>query len=179
MHQDFLNETPLTGTKEQRKDLSDRAKKFLHDADNPLYTVLTTITPNDDIFQCYMWYLLVADNKNGAGIILNTTKERPQYRNILKYPKMRLFMGEKYQYVSIKGTCTMIDESKNALSDILLLATKYDGQDAAMWYYTTTMVSERRVTFYIRIDSVYEYFGIDNRLLFEHLRIKQSILKNE
>lgn len=149
-----------------QNELSERGRLFLH---RPLFAVLATKDPDGYIYQCYMWYMLV-ESGDGDYILLNTTRHRPQYHNIVNDPGVSLCIGAErrpYQYITIVSRCRIIDDEETAKRDILALATRYDGEKAAQWFYEKFCVSQERVSLYVPIEGVREHWGADNRKVVE------------
>jgi PPOX class probable F420-dependent enzyme len=142
--------------------LTDRAYLLVY---RPLFAILATKNADGSIWQGFIWYLLIEDETNGDTVLLNTTKKRPQYHNIVRDPYVSLCIGERYQYVTIEGHCQIVDEKETALRDIVRLATRYDGAEAAQWFHDTICIHQERVSLFVSVEKVHEYWGVDSRRL--------------
>lgn len=71
-----------------------------------------------------VWYAF-----EGGRLIVNTSKDRVKYRNVVRDPRVALLIDEGYQYVSVFGRARIATE-RDPNRDIESLAIRYTGEEA-------------------------------------------------
>jgi PPOX class probable F420-dependent enzyme len=133
--------------------LSKRARTFLQKRN---FAVLATHNADGSIQQTTMWYLLKED---GETIVMNTKVGRLKERNMRNNPQVSLCIQCRYEYVTIAGTVTFIDDPVIGQRDIRKLAEHYDGKQSAAKQMRTRFSKEKRVSLHLKFERVYEYFS--------------------
>lgn len=114
------------------------------------YATLATVNPDGMPQQTVMWFTLLDDDT----IMMNTKRGRLKDRNLLRDPRASICVENGYQYVTIAGGITMIEDQARAQADIHALAVKYSGQEAGDKMAADEFGKQTRVTILLSIDNV-------------------------
>lgn len=129
---------------------SERARAFLQEK---RFAVLATIQEDGTPQLTTMWYMLEGDT-----ILMNTKAGRYKERNIRRDRRVAICWEDGYDYLSMNGTAEIIDDPQITQRDIYLLATRYNGEEAATLQMANQFSKEQRVTFHITCEHIIEQF---------------------
>jgi len=127
--------------------LDPKVRAFL--TDELRWGVLATSNSDGSIQQSVMWFDIVDDS-----IVMNTKRGRLKDRNMIKDNRLSLCFESGYQYVTIRGTASLIEDQQRAHADIHRLAVKYHGKERADQMMDEQFLREERITIVMSIDSV-------------------------
>lgn len=128
--------------------LTDAVRDFLNAPGR--FAVLATTSANGLPQQTVMWYSLLDDKT----VMMNTMRGRLKDRNLARDPRASLCFENGYQYVTITGAVTLIDEPKRAQDDIHALAVKYHGNEEGDRMAAGDFSKQERVTILVSIDDL-------------------------
>jgi PPOX class probable F420-dependent enzyme len=128
--------------------ISERVRDFLQ---QPLFAVVATINPDGSPQQTVVWYEL-RDN----AIIMNTTADRQKTRNLKRDSRIDICIRDGYHYVTISGRAQLIDNQKQAQTDVEQLAIRYHGEQAGKAQ-MAEFSRQQRVTIRVPLDNVHAY----------------------
>lgn len=128
--------------------LSKQARAFL---DEPRFAILATINPDGSVQQTVMWYLLRDDH-----VLMNTARNRMKDRNILSDPRLSICVEDGYRFVTISGVSTLTADPIQAQADILALATRYNGPEAAVERVANSFSKQHRISIVLPLHHVIE-----------------------
>jgi PPOX class probable F420-dependent enzyme len=131
--------------------LSPAVRRFLSQT---YFATVATINPDGLPHQTVVWYEL-----QGETVMMNTRRGRVKDRNLRRDPRLSICVENGYQAVTITGTAELIDDQTVAQADILRLAERYDGHEAAQRQ-AERFGREQRVTVRVPIEKVTPY-GIE------------------
>jgi PPOX class probable F420-dependent enzyme len=95
-----------------------------------------------------VWYEL-----QGDVILMNTRRGRVKDRNLRRDPRLSICVENGYQVVTITGKAELNDDQQVAQADIVRLAERYDGHEAAQRH-AQRFGREQRVTLRVPIEKV-------------------------
>jgi PPOX class probable F420-dependent enzyme len=116
------------------------------------FGVLATINRDGTPQQSVVWYDLQGDD-----ILMNTRRGRLKDRNLVRDPRCSLCVEEENEYVTVRGTVTLIDEQERAQADIHRLAVRYDGPESADRQMRDQFSREERFTIILHPEKIEEY----------------------
>ncbi len=90
---------------------------------------------------------------------MNTMGGRVKYHNMKRNPHVWVCVEHHYQYVTVSGAVSMIDDADIAQRDIYRLALRYDGEESAKSQMRERFSKERRVTVRLKPERITEYFS--------------------
>ena len=125
--------------------LSADAREFLA---APRFATIGTVGPDGAPHQAIVWYLL-----DGDDLIINSRRERRWPRNLAADPRISIAIyeiEEPEHWFGLKGRAEPLHEGADAVADIMAMARHHE-KDPQQY------AGQDRVTFRIRIDSVFEY----------------------
>ena len=128
--------------------LTDAVRDYLNAPER--YATLATVNWDGLPQQTVMWFALIDDDT----IMMNTKRGRMKDRNLVRDPRASICVENGYQYVTISGGVTMIDDQDRAHADIHALAVKYSGQEEADRMLSSDFSTQERVTLLLSIDRV-------------------------
>lgn len=105
------------------KDLTEAQRTFL---ENPFVGIVTDLRPDGSLHSTVVWV-----DVDDEGVSFNTAWPRAKPRYLQANPNVALLVvnpGDKYRWVSISGTATLIEQGANDQID--RLAKKYTGSDS-------------------------------------------------
>lgn len=132
------------------KSLSSQARAFLEEL---RFCVLATTNRDGTAQLSVMWYAL-----DGDEILMNTAAGRIKEINLRRDPRIAICVEDAYNYVSIAGIASLIDNQDISQADIQRLATRYRGADRAAEMMRETFGKEQRITIRMRISHITERF---------------------
>ncbi|MYW96096.1 PPOX class F420-dependent oxidoreductase [Amycolatopsis rubida] len=106
-------------------ELSDEVKKYIDES--RVFATLATVLPDGQPHLTVVWI-----KRDGGDLLLSTTVDRVQGRNIARDPRVTVMINppeNPYAYVAIRGTATITPGPDRELPDEL--SRKYTGQDYA------------------------------------------------
>jgi PPOX class probable F420-dependent enzyme len=127
--------------------LSVNARAFLA---APRFATIATVGPDGAPHQAVVWYLL-----DGDDLILNSRPERRWPRNLAADPRISAAIYELEQpehWFGLKGRAQPLHEGAEATADIHAMA-RHHGEDPGKY------AGQERVSYRIRVESVFEYGG--------------------
>jgi PPOX class probable F420-dependent enzyme len=116
----------------------------------PRYASISTLDADRSPHQAIVWYGL-----EDGGLLINSRAERHWPRNLLQDPRISVAIQDwdvPNHWVGLKGRASLIHEGDAALADIMALARRY-GKDPGQYS------GQRRVSFLVRVERVFEYGG--------------------
>ncbi len=128
--------------------LSEAVRDFLNAPER--YATLATVNPDGLPQQTVMWFSLLDDST----ILMNTKRGRLKDRNLLRDPRASICVENGYQYVTIAGRVTMIDDAARAQADIHALAVKYSGEEEGDKMAANDFSKQERITLLLSIDKI-------------------------
>lgn len=128
--------------------LSDKARTFLEEV---RFCVLATTNRDGTAQLTVMWYAL-----DGDEILMNTAAGRIKEANMRRDPRIAICIEDDYNYLSISGIASLIDDQQTAQADIHRLAIRYRGPERAAEMMRETFGNEQRITIRMRISHVME-----------------------
>lgn len=120
--------------------LSDAVRAFLDAPDR--FAVLATVDADGLPQQTVMWFQVLDD----GAIMMNTKRGRRKDRNLVRDPRASICVENGYQYVTITGDITLIEDAERSQADIHALAVKYHGQEEGDKMAADGFSKEDRVT---------------------------------
>ena len=114
------------------------------------YATLATVNPDGTPQQTVMWFALLDDDM----IMMNTKRGRRKDQNLLRDSRASICVENGYQYVTITGKITLIQDSARAQADIHALAVKYSGQEKGDEMAANSFGLQERITMLLSIDHV-------------------------
>jgi PPOX class probable F420-dependent enzyme len=130
------------------KSLSDKARAFLEAV---RFCVLATTNRDGTAQLSVMWYAL-----DGDEILMNTAAGRRKVANMRHDPRIAICIEDDYNYLSISGIASLIEDPQVAQADIHRLATRYRGAERAAEMMRETFGNEQRITIRMRISNILE-----------------------
>ena len=125
--------------------MNEKVRAFLQEK---RFAVLATV--RDGIpQQTVMWYELQGDE-----ILINTAKDRVNYRNIEANHRISICVEDGYAYVTLVGTASLIGDQSVAQEDIRRLAIRYHGEERGNQMSRDQFRKQERVTIRMRIEHV-------------------------
>jgi PPOX class probable F420-dependent enzyme len=128
--------------------LSEKARAFLQER---RFAVLATLNKDGSPQLTTMWYLLQGDT-----IMMNTKAGRIKDLNMKRDPRIAICVEDGYNYVTISGTVTMIDDQETAHQDIFRLAVRYHGEQNAKRQMEEQFSKEHRITLHLPCENIIE-----------------------
>jgi len=125
--------------------LSPEAREFLA---APRYATIATVAPDGAPHQAVVWYLL-----DGDDLIINSRPERHWPRNLAANPRISVAIYELERpehWLGLKGRAEPLHQGAEAIADIQAMA-RHHGKDPE------TYAGQNRVSFVIRVETVFEY----------------------
>ena len=132
-------------------DLSPGVRRYLS---QPHFATVATINPDGLPHQTVVWYEL-----QGDVILMNTRRGRVKDQNLRRDPRLSICVESGYQAVTMTGRAELIDDQTVAQADIVRLAERYDGHEAAVRS-AERFRREQRVSIRVPIEQVIAY-GLD------------------
>lgn len=129
--------------------LQENVRRFLKE---PRFGVLATINEDGTAQQSVIWYDLVGDV-----ILMNTRAGRIKEKNLRRDTRASLCVADGYQYVTVEGVVTLIDDQTTAHEDIHQLAIRYNGEETGNKQAEEMFSKQRRVTIHMKINKVVVY----------------------
>jgi len=115
------------------------------------FAVLATLNKDGSPQLTTMWYLLQGDT-----IMMNTKAGRIKDLNMKRDPRIAICVEDGYNYVTISGTVTMIDDQETAHQDIFRLAVRYHGEQNAKRQMEEQFSKEHRITLHLPCENIIE-----------------------
>ena len=128
--------------------LSEAVRTFLNAPDR--YATLATVNMDGLPQQTVMWFAVLDDNT----IMMNTKRGRLKDRNLIRDPRASICIENGYQYVTISGGITMLEDQPRAHADIHALAVKYSGKEEGDKMLANDFGKQERITILLSIDKV-------------------------
>ncbi len=125
--------------KEQSIQLSTR--KFLS---KKLIAKLATVASDGWPHVTPVWFFF-----DGSNFLVNTSKERIKFKNILRDPRVQLLIEDGYRYVLVKGYAT-VAENRDPYEDIKMLSVRYLGKKKGLKQYRDFYSKGNRVSIIIK-----------------------------
>lgn len=126
--------------------LSAAAHEFL--ATPGRFGTLATIDADGAPLQAVVWYEL-----RGDAIMINSLVGRRWPTNLLRDPRASFTVEDGYDYVTVRGSVTVIDDPVVALEDISRLARAYHPPEKAAALIASLYSKQQRITFLLHIRS--------------------------
>jgi PPOX class probable F420-dependent enzyme len=95
-------------------------------ASGPNYGVITTMMPNGDLQNHYIWV-----GTDGERLVVNTEVHRQKFKNIERDPRVTLTIRDEqdpYRYAEARGTVVETVRGQEARDHVDELSQKYHGQ---------------------------------------------------
>ena|SRR5579859_5959984 len=128
--------------------LSEKARAFLQERH---FAVLATINKDGTPQLTTMWYLLQGDT-----IMMNTKDGRIKDLNMKRDPRIAICVEDGYNYLTISGTVTLIDDQQTAHQDIYRLTVRYHGEQKAKRQLEEQFSKEHRITLHLPCENIIE-----------------------
>jgi PPOX class probable F420-dependent enzyme len=128
--------------------LSEKARAFLQERH---FAVLATLNKDGTPQLTTMWYLLQGDT-----IMMNTKAGRIKDHNMKRDPHIAICVEDGYNYVTISGTVTMIEDQETAHQDIFRLAVRNHGEQKAKRQMEEQFSKEQRITLHLSLENIIE-----------------------
>ena len=87
---------------------------------------------------------------------MNTTADRQKTRNLKRDSRIDICIPDGYRYVTISGRAQLIDNQKQAQTDVEQLAIRYHGEQAGKAQ-MAEFSRQQRVTIRVPLDNVHAY----------------------
>lgn len=126
--------------------LDEKVRAFLEDR---RFAVLATINADGMPQQSTMWYYV-----DGDTIVMNTLRGRVKERNLVRDPRLSFCVEDGYDYVTLTGTATLIDDQATAQADIRRLAILNHGPERGETQARETFSQQERVTIRMQVEKV-------------------------
>jgi PPOX class probable F420-dependent enzyme len=127
---------------------SPKALRFLA---KPRFGVVSVTNPDGSPLQAVVWYDIV----DGA-ILLNSRLGRTWPSDLLRDPRASLLVADGYEYVEVRGRVEVDCDPVRGLDVISALARRYQEDPEKTARQIAVFATERRVTFSLRPDRIYE-----------------------
>jgi PPOX class probable F420-dependent enzyme len=114
-----------------------QVKKFLK---RKLIAKLATISEDGWPHVTPVWYSYL-----GSKYLINTTRDRVKFRNIIRNPKVQLLVDDGYMYVLVKGYA-YVASNRDPHKDIRMLAIRYLGKEKGLEQYKNIYSKQERVS---------------------------------
>ncbi len=127
--------------------LPERIRDFLS---APRYAAISTVADDGQPHQAIVWYGL-----EDGGLLISSRAERHWPRNLLRDGRISVAIQDwdvPNHWVGLRGRASLVREGDPALADIMTLARRYGGDP-------DTYRGQRRVSFLVRVEHVFEYGG--------------------
>jgi len=108
-------------------EMNDAVRRLL---DAPYPAVLSTLNPDGSPQSSVVWV-----SRDGAELLISTTRDRRKARNVLRDPRVSLSvfdMADPNVYVEIRGTATVTEDTDRAMA--VRIAEEYEGPGAGKEY---------------------------------------------
>jgi PPOX class probable F420-dependent enzyme len=128
--------------------LSEKARAFLQERH---FAVLATLNKDGTPQLTTMWYLLQGDT-----IMMNTKAGRIKDHNMKRDPHIAICVEDGYNYVTISGTVTMIEDQETAHQDIFRLAVRNHDEQKAKRQMEEQFSKEQRITLHLSLENIIE-----------------------
>lgn len=117
--------------------------------DEVRFAAVATINPDGTPQQTVLWYEL-----QGEEIMMNTAGGRVKDRNLRRDPRTSFCVEDGYRYLTLTGTCALIEDQEIAQADIRRLAVRYHGPERGEQMSREQFQKQDRVTMRMSIDRV-------------------------
>jgi PPOX class probable F420-dependent enzyme len=128
--------------------LSGAARRFL---DAPRFASVATLNADGSAVQAVVWYRL-----DGDAVVFNSRVGRHWPTNLNRDPRVSLIVADGYDYVELRGVVQIDDDPERGLAVISDLTRRYQRDPVKAAAQIAGFARERRVTFTLRPDRVFE-----------------------
>jgi PPOX class probable F420-dependent enzyme len=109
--------------------------------DAPRYGVIGTHDPDGTVWQAVVWYAVTDD-----GIVMNARDGRRWLTNIRRDGRVSLVVADGEDYVIVRGSAGVTDDSERGQAEALSLARRYESDD--------DFAGQRRVSVVLHPDGI-------------------------
>jgi PPOX class probable F420-dependent enzyme len=131
--------------------LSSAARRFLAASH---FAVVATLNPDGTPLQAVVWYLL-----DGDEIVFNSAVGRRWPANLARDGRTAVAVVDGYRYLEVRGRVQIDDDPESGQAVIAALAHRYHEDEAEAQAEIEHFRKQRRVTFRLRPESVFERLG--------------------
>jgi len=130
--------------------LSAAARRFL---EAPRFGIVATINPDGSPLQAVVWYVLETDT-----IVFNSRAGRRWPCNLQRDARVSITVADGYDYVEMRGRVEIDEDHDLGQAVIAQLARRYRSDSAVAEADIEGFQKQRRVTFRLRPERVFERF---------------------
>jgi PPOX class probable F420-dependent enzyme len=131
--------------------LSPAAQQFI---EAPHFAVIATINPDGTALQAVIWYLV-----RGGEIVFNSRVGRRWPTNLCRDQRVSVTIVDGYNYVDLRGVVEIDEDLETGQAVIADLTRRYQKDQAAAEIQIAGFAKERRVTFRLRPQRVFEHLS--------------------
>lgn len=119
-----------------------------------LFATLATVDADGSPRQAVVWYLV-----RGEELVVNSALGRVWPTNLLREPRCSLSVEMGYDWLGVRGRAEAVTDQATAQADIAAMARRYHAADPeqAEAMIRRTFEPQRRISFVIHVDHVYEH----------------------